>query len=166
MSKSILEISFVSVSKGLKLGENCFPNINLNFNLYPSSFDLKILLFLSSFTSRLFQMLLVCPVRLIYAISSNFSNLILQFISFFFFLQNLQYLCKDCDSLQLVTDIKKHLDAVLASAINLSSSAEAYGYVQNEEKVSGAVFVMLQHLENVERVKSEKPDRLKSDSKR
>lgn len=83
-------------------------------------------------------------------------------------LDSLQYLCHDCQSLQLVTEMRKHLDVILASAVNLSSSAEAYGYVQNEEKISGAVSVMLQHVENVERIKSDglKSDRLKADSKR
>lgn len=61
----------------------------------------------------------------------------------------------DVDHLTAILDLNKELEFLLNATEKLCSSAEAYGYTQHEERTLDFINVMVQHVENVEKLKNE-----------
>lgn len=65
---------------------------------------------------------------------------------------NLNYLCKDSESIEILGKIQDQVDVLQQSTELVSSSAEMFGAVQQEIRVSKAIEVMLTHVENLKRM--------------
>ncbi|PSN45942.1 hypothetical protein C0J52_16541 [Blattella germanica] len=65
---------------------------------------------------------------------------------------NLNYLCKDSESIDILSKIQDQVDVLQRSTERVSSSAEIYGAVQQESRVSKVIDVMLLHVENLKRI--------------
>ncbi|KDR22682.1 Lymphoid-restricted membrane protein [Zootermopsis nevadensis] len=65
---------------------------------------------------------------------------------------NLNYLCKDSESIEILGKIQDQVDVLQQSTERVSSSAEIFGAVQQESRVSKAIEVMLTHVENLKRM--------------
>ncbi|XP_069675352.1 inositol 1,4,5-triphosphate receptor associated 2-like isoform X2 [Periplaneta americana] len=67
-------------------------------------------------------------------------------------IHNLNYLCKDSESIDILGKIQNQVDVLQRSTERVSSSAEIYGAVQQETRLSKAIEVMLTHVENLKRM--------------
>ncbi|KAJ9587213.1 hypothetical protein L9F63_019262, partial [Diploptera punctata] len=65
---------------------------------------------------------------------------------------NLNYLCKDSESIDILSRIQEQVEILQRSTERVSSSAESYGAVQQESRLSKAIDVMMLHLENLKRM--------------
>jgi inositol 1,4,5-triphosphate receptor-associated cGMP kinase len=64
----------------------------------------------------------------------------------------LNYVCKDSESIEILGRIQDQIDILQQSTELVSSSAEIFGAVQQEIRVSKAIEVMLTHVENLKRM--------------
>jgi tRNA A37 N6-isopentenylltransferase MiaA len=60
--------------------------------------------------------------------------------------------CADSDSRELIQHLQQQVDVLRHSAERVSSSAEVYGAVQQEARISRAIEVMMLHVENIKRI--------------
>lgn len=53
--------------------------------------------------------------------------------------------------------MRSQLDCVLSSAVSVSSTAEAYGFVQSEERMAAAVAPLVRYVDSVASARLERP---------
>ncbi|XP_049961106.1 inositol 1,4,5-triphosphate receptor associated 2-like isoform X1 [Schistocerca serialis cubense] len=80
-------------------------------------------------------------------------------------IQNLSHLCKDSTSIEIVTKVKEQVDILRMAVDWVARSSESLGAIQQESRVSKAVEVMLQYVENLKRIQGKQDEEGKKRSK-
>ena len=61
-------------------------------------------------------------------------------------------MCLDGETREVLSRLGQQIDILKQSAERMSSSAEVYGAVQQEARISRAVEIMLLHVDNLKRI--------------
>ena len=60
--------------------------------------------------------------------------------------------CLDAETREVLSRLGQQIDVLRQSAERVSSSAEVYGAVQQEARISRAIEIMLLHVDNLKRI--------------